>query len=152
MTLATTSFLDALKAAADQAEAVEGQCRRDAAQRIAAVERERAFAFRRLNLMRAVALAVAESDSEEIAVANALATLRSRLGWSADSATRTEVLSRFASVGQAVFRNLIPSEDAPITSVQDALAEFETWYAGNHQTAFWILFEHYIPETPRVDF
>jgi hypothetical protein len=152
MTLATTSFLDALKAAADQAEAVEAQYRRDTAQRIAAFERERTFAFRRLNLMRAVALAVAESDSEEIAVANALATLRSRLGWSTDSATRTEVLSRFASVGQAVFRNLIPSEDAPITSVQNALAEFETWYAGSHQTPFWILFEHYIPETPRVDF
>jgi len=33
-----------------------------------------------------------------------------------------------------------------------ALAQFETWYAQTHTTPFWTLFEHYIPETPRVDF
>jgi hypothetical protein len=152
MTLATTSFLDALKAAADRAEVAEGQIRREAAQRIAVLEQERAFAFRRLNLMRAVADAVAESESEEIAVANALAVLRSKLGWSSDSEARTEVLSRFASVCQAVFCNLAASEDAPTTTVQNALAEFETWYAGSRKSPFWVLFEQYIPETPLVDF
>jgi hypothetical protein len=33
-----------------------------------------------------------------------------------------------------------------------ALAEFEMWYRSTHSDAFWIHFEHYIPETPRVDF
>ncbi len=60
MTAAMTAFLDALKAAADEAEVAEKQFRREAAQRIAGLERERSFAFRRLNLMRAVAAAVAE--------------------------------------------------------------------------------------------
>jgi hypothetical protein len=152
MTLAPTALLDELKAAADQAEAAEGQYRREAAQRIAALERERAFAFRRLNLMRAVADTVADADSEEIAVANASAMLRGKLGWSTDSEARTQVLSRFAPVGQAVFRNFAPTEDAPTASVQNALAEFEAWYAGNHPSPFWVLFEHYVPETPRVDF
>jgi hypothetical protein len=152
MTLTATFFLDALKATADQAEAAETRYRREAAQKIAALERERAVAFRRLNLMRAVADAAAKAESQEVAVASALAALRGKLGWSADSEARSEVLSRFASVGQAVFRNFVPSEDAPVTSVQNALAEFETWYAGSHQTPFWVLFEHYIPETPRVDF
>jgi hypothetical protein len=148
MSVATASFLDALGAAAAQAEAAEGQYRREVARQIAAYEQDRAFAFRRLNLMRAVAGAVGESESEELAVENAVAVLRSKLGWSLDSEARAEVLSRFASVGQAVFQ----SADEPVKSVQDALAEFETWYADNHQTPFWVLFEHFIPETPRVDF
>jgi hypothetical protein len=33
-----------------------------------------------------------------------------------------------------------------------ALDEFEMWYRSTHSDAFWIHFEHYIPETPRVDF
>ena len=33
-----------------------------------------------------------------------------------------------------------------------ALDEFETWYHSTHPNAFWVLFEHYMPETPRVDF
>jgi hypothetical protein len=36
--------------------------------------------------------------------------------------------------------------------VPEALAAFEAWYAGNRPTPFWVLFEHYIPETPQVDF
>jgi hypothetical protein len=152
MTVATLAFLDVLKAAADRAEVAEGDIRREAARRIAVLEQERAFAFRRLNLMRAVADAITESESEEIAVANALAVLRSKLGWSSDSEARTQVLSRFASVGQAVFCDLAASEASPTTTVQNALAEFETWYAGSRQSPFWILFENYIAETPLVDF
>ena len=152
MTLATTSYLDAFKAAADHAEATEGQFRREAVQRIAALERERTFAYRRLNLVRTITEALTGVETEEIAVANALAVLRSRLGWSADSEARTEVLARFASVAQAVFCSLGRSEDVPMPSVQSALAEFESWYAGTHRTPFWVLFEHYVPETPLVDF
>jgi hypothetical protein len=150
MTLA--SFLDALAAAATQAEAAEAQYRAEVAKRIAALEQERAFAFRRLHLMRAVAESVAESDSEDTAVANASAVLRARLGWHADSEARTETLSRFAPVSRALFQSLAPSEDPPLAPVHDALAEFEAWYAGSHRTPFWALFEHYIPETPLVDF
>src|SRR5215475_12438380 len=128
MTVAATSFLDALKIAADQAQAAEGQYRQEAARRTAALERERAFAFRRLNLMRAAADAVAECDSEEIAVASALAVVRSRLEWTSDSEARTEVLSRFAPVAQAMFRSFAASDEAPVMDVHDALARFEAWY------------------------
>jgi hypothetical protein len=152
MTAPTGSFLDGFKAAASEAEAAEGTYRRETAQRIALLERERAFAFRRLNLLRDIADAVAGSQSEEIAVASALAVLRGKLGWSSESGPHTEVLSRFAPVGQAVFRSLAPTGDVPVSSVQRALVEFEAWYEGNRPTAFWILFEHPMPETPRVDF
>jgi hypothetical protein len=46
-----TSFLDAFKTAADDAEVAEATFRREIAGRIKALERERAFAFRRLNFM-----------------------------------------------------------------------------------------------------
>src|SRR5262249_2829516 len=134
------SFLDALKAAADQAEAIEAQGRREAARRVAALEQERAFAFRRLNLMRAIAGALTGAETEESATANAAAVLRAKLGWSSDSEARSEVLARFVPVAQAVFREMTVSEDPPPVSVPDALSAFETWYARTRPEPFWILF------------
>jgi hypothetical protein len=165
-------FLDALTAAAEEAEKAEGALRREMAQRVAALERERAFAFRRLNLMRAVAEAVADAENDEtvaeikaqkgavtpetlmeIAVACAQGALSDKLGWSSLDPARMAVLKRFDPVARSVFWSL-RRPDAPDTvhDVQDALTAFETWYAGSHQQLFWALFDHYIPETPRVDF
>ena len=148
-----TSFLDALATAADEAEKAEATFRRDIAGRIKALEQERAFAFRRLNFMRAVADVIASAESEEIAVAHALATMRTRLGWSSDSEARSEVLSRFAPVAEAAFASLAPPEaETEEADVPKALADFEAWYAATRGSPFWILFEQYMPETPRVDF
>ena len=152
MTTAMSSFLDAFKAAAEQAEAAEGQFRQEIARRIAGLERERAFAFRRLNLMRAIADAVKDAESEEVALARASAELSAKVGWSSDSEARSEVLARFRPVAEAIFRNLAPNGDGSAESIQQSLAEFESWYAQSRQTLFWVLFENYLPETPRVDF
>jgi hypothetical protein len=148
------SFLDDLKRATERAAAAENDFRREIAQRIKAIESERAFAFRRFNLMRAIADVVASAESEEIAVAGSTALLRTKLGWSSDSEARAAVLTRFAPVAQAMFASLAPSddEDAPPPDVIGTLAEFERWYGETHPNPFWILFENYIPETPVVDF
>ncbi|HTQ83794.1 MAG TPA: hypothetical protein VMI47_11050 [Pseudolabrys sp.] len=124
------------------------------AARVKALERERAFAFRRFNLMRSIADAIAGAESEEIAVAAATAVLRTKLGWSSDSDARAAVLSRFTPVAQAMFASLAPpqSGDGPPPDVVAALGEFERWYAESHPNLFWILFENYMPETPVVDF
>jgi hypothetical protein len=146
-------FLSVLQAAADSAAEAEAQFRRDANRRFAALEAARAFAHRRLNLMRAIADAAAQPESEEIAVANALAVLQEKLGWRGDSEARSEVLSRFARVARAVADSVSAREDAvPEPDVMSALAEFEAWYAENHLAPFWALFEQQIPETPLVDF
>jgi hypothetical protein len=154
MMLPGPSFLDDLKGATERAAAAENDFRRDIAQRIKTLENERAFAFRRFNLMRAIADVVASAESEEIAVAGATALLRAKLGWSSDSEARTAVLSRFTPVAQTMFTSLAPSgdEDAPTPDVIAALGEFERWYDETHPNPFWILFENYIPETPVVDF
>lgn len=146
------SFLEDLQTAARAAEAAEAGFRREVAARIAGLERERAFAFRRVNLMKAIAEAVGQAEDEEMAVAYACAALRARLGWESDSEARAAVLTRFAPVAQAVFAGLAPDEQKSETDVGAALTQFETWYAQTHTTPFWTLFEHYIPETPRVDF
>lgn len=152
MTTDAAPYLAAMKVAADRAAAAEEDCRRASAARIAELERERAFAFRRFNLISGLTETVASAKSEEIAVANARAALRHRLGWESDSPARAATLERFAMVVQAMFAALIPQPGRAGADVAAALAAFETWYAENHRTPFWVLFEHYMPETPRVDF
>lgn len=155
-----SSFLDELKSAADRATVAEDEFRREISTRIKALENDRAIAFRRLNLMRAIAEVVAGAEGEEIAVAAATAVLRAKLGWGSDSEARDEVVSRFAPVAQAMFASLSPEnlassssdEDAPEPDVIKALTDFETWYAGSHQNPFWVLFENVMQETPVVDF
>jgi len=148
------SFLDDLEHATERATQAENHFRRDVARQIKALENERAFSFRRYNLMRAVADAVASSESEEIAVAAATAVLRAKLSWLSDSEARAAVLSRFVPVAQAMFASLAPADDEDTAGLEviAALAEFERWYAESHPGPFWILFENYMPETPVVDF
>ena len=149
---AAGSFLDAFEAAAEEAKATESRVRHEAAQRIAAFERERAFAFRRLNLMRAIADAVADLENEDVAAARACLELRVKLGWNTDTDARADVLERFAAVGRTVFHNLAPSEDTSPAPVEEALTDFEVWYARERGTPFWLLFDQYVVETPLVDF
>jgi len=152
-----TSFLETLKIAADRASAVEGAFHRELADRIKKLEQERAFAFRRLNLMRSISKAAAVAEEPALAVANSLALLRSELGWEDDSESRSKVLSRFAPVAEAVFASVTPPnlDAAPVPSagadVITSLEEFERWYAASYPTPFWALFEQYTPEMPLVE-
>ena len=146
-----SSFLDALKTAADDAARAESDFQREVADRTKALERERAFAHRRLNLMRAIAEAIANAEDEAVAVAAANAVMQAKLGWASDSEARTEALDRFVPDITAVFASL-DAEEAPPPDVVGALRDFEDWYASTRGNPFWILFENYMPETPRVDF
>jgi len=149
-----SSFLNTLELAAKLATETENDFRRDSAMRAKSLERERAFAHRRLNFMQAIADAVATAESEEIAVAAATAVMRAKLGWSSDSDARTDVLLRFVPVAQQVFANLVPTAEdgTPPPDAIHALTEFETWYRETHPNLFWMLFEKQMPETPLIDF
>jgi len=148
------SYLDALKRSAERCAAAEDEFRREIAERTRLLEKQRSFAFRRFNVMKEISAVIAGAKSEEIAVAAATAVLRAKLGWVNDSDARTEVVSSFAPVAQAIFANLAPSEgDAEAKpDVIKSLAEFEAWYQQTHPHPFWFLFENYMPETPVVDF
>ena len=146
------SFIEGLHKAADTAADAEMQFRRAAAERIAALENERAFAFRRLSLMRAVADAARRAENEEAAVAAGIDALRSKLDWPNDSEAQSAILSRFEPVAQALFASLKAGEQALDKSAGEALAQFEQWYAQAYRAPFWALFEQAMAETPRVDF
>ena len=145
----TAPYLEALRQAAEQSAAAEDGYRRDYARRIAALERDRAFAFRRFNLIRGLSETVAAAADEKTAVASALAVLRDKLGWVGDSEPRTATVRRFAAVVEA----MVAAKDGAVSAdVPAALAAFEAWYADAYGSPFWVLFDHYMPETPRVDF
>ena len=149
------SFLSTLELAAQQAAKAEEDFRREVAERARRVEQERAFAHRRLNVMRAIADTIVSAESEEAAIGAATAVLRTKLGWAADSDARKDVLSRFVPVARRLFLSLSVRDDGRMTAGTDvagALADFEAWYSSTHPNPFWILFEHYMPETPLVDF
>jgi hypothetical protein len=150
----TAAYLDTLQLAAERSTAAEHEFRNQIAGRIKELERQRSFAFRRLNLMKEIAGVVASAESEEIAVAAATAVLRAKLGWASDSDARMAVVSGFAPVAQAMFASFAPAEsaDEEMPDVIKTLGEFESWYAATHPNPFWVLFENYMPETPVVDF
>lgn len=154
MTAALTPLLDTLKTAAQRAGEAETAYRREAAQRIAALERDRTFAFRRLNLVRAVVATVAGIETEEEAVARAARTLCDEIGWDGISEARTAVLEAFAAVTKAIFADLTREPDTPGEgdAAHAALESFEAWYGATHSGPFWALFDQYVPQTSVVDF
>lgn len=145
-------LLETLESAANGAAAAETAYRREAAERIKTLERERSFAFRRLSLMKPITEAVAQAESEEVAVAASQAILRAKLGWSTDSEARSAILTQFAAVARGLFAYLHPQPEMPAAAVLAVLADFEAWYEATHRTSFWDLFDQPIPEMPLVDF
>jgi hypothetical protein len=163
--MTATAYIEGLQQAADKAQSAEAAYRREAAARIAILERERAFAFRRMNLMRSIAETVTakaddnggsvERSGEEIAVARALALLRVKLGWSSDSEMRDATLAKFTPVAVALYRASIgeyQNTPEPAPDIGEILSHFEDWHEGAYGVSFWMLFENPIPDTPRVDF
>jgi hypothetical protein len=146
------SFIDDLRNDAEAAAAVEAQFRRESALRLAALESERAFAFRRLNLMRAVTDAVERAEDEAAAVACGLDRLRAKLDWPNESEAQSALLSQFTPVVQALFASVNPGEGPIESTAGVALTAFENWYAAANGTSFWALFDQPMAETPRVDF
>jgi len=146
------AFLEILQGAASNAASAETAYRREAAAHIKQLERERSFAFRRVNLMKPIADAAVRAESEEMAVAGSQAILRAKLGWSGDTEVRSAVLTEFAKVAQALFANFHSAEDQHPADVLALLKDFEPWYEATHRTPFWDLFDQPMPETPLVDF
>ena len=102
--------------------------------------------------MQAVVESVHSAESEETAVANALAMLCTRLGWNSNAELHTEVFAQFGPVALAAFRAVAPDRERPAEDIGEQLAAFETWYAETWDAAFWSLFANPMPDTPLVDF
>ncbi len=149
---ALTSYLDELERAARGASAAEEAYRREAAARFRQFEQERAFGFRRLNLMRTVTAAVVDAkDEDEAAQAGGQAFLR-ELEWSAATESQRQALEKFRPVILAAWRLAQAEEAATDAAVlAAALAEFERWFAEARDTPFLSLMEREPVELPLVE-
>jgi hypothetical protein len=156
MTPATT-FLNTLKSAADQASGAETAFHRELAQRIKLLEKERAYAFRRLNLMQLIANSVMGSEDRDMAIAGSLAMVRIELGWDGEDDGHNLVMTQLKNVSEAVLGVLKPPSEenaapqAPAPDPVAALKQFEQWYARTYQRSFWSLFDQERPELPLVE-
>ena len=174
MTSADDVILSLTEAAAE-VERREQAFRTETAITAKRLEIERSTAFRRLNFMRTLTDLAASAETGEAAAMAAQAHIRARFGWDSESDARTGVLERIAPVAVALFAcaraapspSVPESADAPPSdtvaatdlggqepqaTALAALADFENWYEQTRASSFWFLFEHYMPETPRVDY
>lgn len=156
MSLAPTDFIGALHQAAVAAQQDEIEFRNSVADGIARRERARQFAFRRLELARVMLAAAQPCKTEEEAVKQQIAALKSELGWHADTGARPRICEAWSGVARSVWRNLQRSPQAgsnpESASVGDAMLAFEAWYETELGQPFLALLDHEIPEMPVVEF
>lgn len=149
------SYLQGLRERAAAAGEAETAYRREAAQRIAVLERERAHAFRRAGVLGDVLGAMRPHAEEEgAAVAAGLAHVRQRFGWpSRPDPGQQAVLDAFQPVAMALLAASHPDPEAPADPAT-ALEEFERWFeARSGGGSFWALLDQSAQaETPVVDF
>lgn len=146
------SLLAAFESAAASASATEAALRKRLEAEILGLERQRAFAHRRLNFMRLLSDSVQSADSEDDAVASGRAVVRAELGWQNESEAREETLAQLSPVIAMTF-NCVCSTDAQqsASEVVKALAEFESWYEARFERAFWVLLEQQVEDLPLVE-
>lgn len=167
MTATEPAYIAALVRAATAAQREEIAFRDSISAEIARRERDRQFAFRRLDLARTMTSAIASAATPEDAVRAQLAALKADLGWHAETEARKKILSAWTAVAEAVWhhRPLPPAASsdgaaAPEASaacpegptVEDAMAAFEAWYEAEFGQPFLALMDHEIPEIPVVEF
>src|SRR5690554_4834880 len=128
------SYLENLHAAARAASAAEVEHQKQAAARAAELRNERAFAWRRLNLMRGLADAVRGAETAEAAIAAGRTAMLGMVGWNGATQAQRDVADRFRPVVLAVWNAC--REQGEETDAGAALAEFEAWFAAERGSPF----------------
>lgn len=158
MTATLDGYFEELNSAARDANVAEELYRKDALARIKQLELERAFAFRRLNLIKAVASSMTGAKDDAEATARASAAFLGEIGWTGASEMQREVLGRFLPVITALrdaTREPADPGDAPREAdkplIKQELAAFEKWYAEKRNAPFLSLMEQEVLELPLVE-
>lgn len=149
---ASFTLIAAFERRAEVARTTEAAYRKEAAARIAALEQERANAFRRLNLVRSTIQTIADAEEPEQAVARARFAVAQSLGWDEIGPAQERVLDRLVPFLEALQASLAGPEASGASDAEDKLRGFESWYRAETGSDFYALFDRYMPETPRVDF
>lgn len=153
MTPAAVALVAEFESAAKSAQVAETEMRKTMAERIARLERQRAFAFRRTRLIRTLAnsAGVEGSEPEQVWAVQRQA-VHDELGWTGKSEAYDAILSRLQPVAQAVRQCVCAREGEVPPPVAPTLEAFEDWFEGAHGKSFYALFDQYVREVPVVDF
>lgn len=149
---AAQALLSEFENAAQTAQQAEALLRKKMTEEIARLERQRAFAFRRVRLIRALADGGAGADTEEAALSGQVRTLCEELDWVGTGESQQEVLKQLEPVGRAVWECGCGADGATPANVAAELEVFERWHERARGVPFYNLFDQYVPEVPVVDF
>lgn len=154
MTAGQHAFLADLQESAHAAQSEEIRFRKSIAAEIAAREQARAFAFRRLGLMRAMVAAASEAETIEAARAAQARALSIELGWNPGAEGPARALQAWTAVADAVWTWLKPPADGSAPAGPgpiEAFALFEAWYADAFGRPFLALLDQEPLEIPVVE-
>jgi hypothetical protein len=144
------SVLATLAARAEAASGEETAYRKESARRIETLERSRAFAYRRLNLLKKVGEAAAEETDAKKAADARIAVAFVEIGWIGSSLAELDEKGREAEAKFRPVAEAIGAGDEP--RMLQALADFEGWFMQRFGRDFCSVFDRYTPDTPKVDF
>ena len=146
------AYLEDLDRRARAASATEEQFRKEAARQTEQLKNERVFAYRRLNLLRAIGRAVATAKDEAEAQGSGRSVFFREVGWNGATRAQRDGAERFAPVILAIWRAAGPhgEVDGGFT-VPETLAAFERWFEESRSTAFLNLMEQEVVELPLVE-
>jgi hypothetical protein len=150
MTETVTSLVAKFEGIATKAHQAEMSLRKQFAGELARLERERAYAFRRVAFVRLLAESTADKPTEEEAVTAQCRALSEELGWDGTSKVREAILDSMGPLARSIWQSL--HQAGPEAPVETTLDQFETWFRHNHEMEFYALFDQYVPEAPLVDF
>lgn len=152
--------LEADCTAAEQAERI---ARAEIDARLREVERTRAFAWRRLSVLKDMMRTAADEPDRDVAVDRQLAGLFRDIGWIENSLDELgpgagPLLDRLRPIAEALHDAFHPGEageqtsDVPAFDVLAAFRGFEEWFEADRGQPFLQVFERYVPPTPVVEF
>lgn len=151
-------YLESLERAAVSANVAEETYRKEAMDQIKALEQTRAFAFRRLYLVRIIAASLSEAKDETEAAACGSAALLREVNWSGGTEAQREVVNRFLPIVMTLWamrQTESHSSDAVVKpdlpSIEDELAAFEDWYASKRNGTFFRLMDAEPVDLPLVE-
>lgn len=151
------TFIVELEQAATAAQRAEISFRRNIALEIERHERERQYAFRRLDLAKRMAAAAMACEARDAAIAAQVSTLKSEFGWYGENDHRKRICDAWEAVADAVWHetsdNAADGADAADRpSVADTIRAFEAWYQAEFNRPFFELLDQEVPEMPVVEF
>jgi hypothetical protein len=151
MSDSVAALMAQLEAAANAAWQEEQAVRARLTQEVTRLERRRAFAHRRMHLVRLLAAAGTTAEAEEAAAAAQRAAVCRELGWERESEFRRAVLDRLQPAGLAVWQCARGQEGAGPAAVLAGIDAFEAWYEATHDGPFYALLDREPPEVALVE-